>query len=54
MRACSAGPPTPLNTYRCSADPGLRISNIGERITLRRCQDRKRPADGLHKAYLPE
>ena len=35
-------------------DPGLRVSNIGERITLRRAQDRERLAEGLRKAGLPE
>jgi hypothetical protein len=35
-------------------DPGLRVSNIGERVTLRRAQDRERLADGLRKAGLPE
>ena len=35
-------------------DPGLRVSNIGERVTLCRAQDRERLADGLRKAGLPE
>jgi len=35
-------------------DPGLRIANLGERVTLRRAEDRERPAEGLRKAGLPE
>ena len=35
-------------------DPGLRISNLGDRIPLRRAQDRERLAEGLRKAGLPE
>jgi TolB-like protein/class 3 adenylate cyclase len=35
-------------------DPELRVSNIGERVTLRRAEDRERLADGLRKAGLPE
>jgi hypothetical protein len=35
-------------------DPGLRVSNIGERVTLRRAQDRERLAEGLREAGLPE
>jgi adenylate cyclase len=35
-------------------DPGLRISNLGERVPLRRPQDRERLAEGLRKAGLPE
>jgi hypothetical protein len=35
-------------------DPDLRVSNLGERITLRRSEDRERLAEGLRKAGLPE
>jgi len=35
-------------------DPGLRIANLGERVTLRRAEDRERLAEGLRKAGLPE
>jgi hypothetical protein len=35
-------------------DPGLRASNIGERVNLRRTEDRERLAVGLRKAGLPE
>jgi TolB-like protein/class 3 adenylate cyclase len=35
-------------------DPGLRLSNIGERVTLRRPGDLERLAEGLRKAGLPE
>jgi TolB-like protein len=35
-------------------DPGLRISNLGDRIPLRRPPDRERLADALRKAGLPE
>jgi TolB-like protein/tetratricopeptide (TPR) repeat protein len=35
-------------------DPELRVSNLGERIPLRRAQDRQRLAQGLRKAGLPE
>lgn len=35
-------------------DPGLRVSNIGERVTLRRAEDRERLAEGLRRAGLPE
>jgi tetratricopeptide (TPR) repeat protein len=35
-------------------DPGLRISNLGARVTLRRAEDRERLAEGLRKAGLPE
>lgn len=35
-------------------DPELRVSNLGERIPLRRAQDRQRLAQGLRKASLPE
>jgi len=34
-------------------DPGLRVSNLGDRIPLRP-RDRERLADALHKAGLPE
>jgi hypothetical protein len=35
-------------------DPGLRVANIGERVNLRRADDRERLADGLRRAGLPE
>ena len=35
-------------------DPGLRVANIGERVNLRRAEDRERLADGLRRAGLPE
>ncbi|MBV8191422.1 MAG: adenylate cyclase [Alphaproteobacteria bacterium] len=35
-------------------DPDLRVSNLGNRIPLRRAQDRERLAHGLRKAGLPE
>jgi TolB-like protein/class 3 adenylate cyclase len=35
-------------------DPGLRVSNLHERVTLRRAQDRERLAEGLRKAGLPD
>jgi adenylate cyclase len=35
-------------------DPGLRVANIGERVNLRRAEDRERLAGGLRKAGLPE
>jgi tetratricopeptide (TPR) repeat protein len=35
-------------------DPGLRVSNLGERIPLRRPQDRERLGVGLRRAGLPE
>jgi hypothetical protein len=35
-------------------DPGLRVSNLGERVNLRRAEDRERLADGQRKAGLPE
>ena len=35
-------------------DPALRVSNLGERIPLRRAQDRQRLGQGLRKAGLPE
>jgi adenylate cyclase len=35
-------------------DPGQRISNLGERVTLRRAEDRARLADGLRRAGLAE
>jgi adenylate cyclase len=35
-------------------DPGLRVANIGERVKLRRAEDRERLSDGLSKAGLPE
>ncbi len=35
-------------------DPNLRVSNLGERVTLRRAEDRERLAEGLRKAGLPE
>jgi len=35
-------------------DPGLRVSNLGDRITLRRPQDRERLAEALHRAGLPD
>jgi hypothetical protein len=35
-------------------DPGLRISNLGDRIPLRRPQDHQRLAEALRKAGLPE
>jgi hypothetical protein len=35
-------------------DPGLRVANIGERVNLRRAEDRERLADGLRKAGLSE
>ena len=34
-------------------DPGLRVANIGERVNLRRADDRERLADGLRRAGLP-
>jgi adenylate cyclase len=35
-------------------DPGLRVSNLGERVPLRRPQDLERLGEGLRKAGLPE
>jgi tetratricopeptide (TPR) repeat protein len=35
-------------------DPGLRVANIGERVNLRRADDRERLAGGLRRAGLPE
>lgn len=35
-------------------DPELRVSSLGERVPLRRAQDRQRLAEGLRKAGLPE
>jgi adenylate cyclase len=35
-------------------DPGLCLANLGDRIVLRRPQDRERLAEGLRKAGLPE
>jgi TolB-like protein len=35
-------------------DPDLRVSNLGERLPLRRARDRERLAQGLRKAGLPE
>jgi tetratricopeptide (TPR) repeat protein len=35
-------------------DPGLRVSNLGDRIPLRRRQDRERLAETLRRAGLPE
>ena len=35
-------------------DPGLRVSNLGDRVPLRRPQDQERLAEGLRKAGLPE
>jgi tetratricopeptide (TPR) repeat protein len=35
-------------------DPGLRVSNLHERINLRRPDDHARLADGLRRAGLPE
>ena len=56
MRLSSDEPPTPRNISRLlrQLDPGLRVSNLGERINLRRAEDRERLAEGLRKAGLPE
>ena len=35
-------------------DPGLRVSNLGDRVPLRRPQDRERLGEGLRRAGLPE
>lgn len=35
-------------------DPGLRVSNLGDRIPLRRPQDRERLAEALRRAGLPD
>lgn len=35
-------------------DPGLRLSNLADRVPLRRPQDLERLANGLHRAGLPE
>jgi tetratricopeptide (TPR) repeat protein len=35
-------------------DPGLALSNLGERINFRQPQDRARLAEGLRRAGLPE
>ena len=35
-------------------DPSLCVANIGERVILRRAEDRERLADGLRRAGLPE
>ena len=35
-------------------DPGLRLSNLHERVNLRRAQDRARLAEGLRRAGLAE
>jgi TolB-like protein/class 3 adenylate cyclase len=35
-------------------DPGLCVSNLGERVNLRRAEDRERLANGLRMAGLPE
>lgn len=35
-------------------DPGLRVSNLGDRMPLRRPQDRERLAEALRRAGLPE
>jgi len=35
-------------------DPGLRLSNLHERVNLRRAQDRERLAEGLRRAGLAE
>jgi TolB-like protein/class 3 adenylate cyclase len=35
-------------------DPGLRLSNLHERVTLRRAQDRERLAEGLRRAGLAD
>ena len=38
----------------CKADPGLRISNIRDRVPYRRSEDIDRLIDGLRKAGLAE
>ena len=35
-------------------DPGLRVANLGDRVPLRRPQDRDRLGEGLRRAGLPE
>lgn len=53
--AANLGRPDDATKYMAllgQLDPGLRVSNLNERVILRRAQDRERLAEGLSKAGL--